>query len=64
MGNTILRPRGWLIPALGLTQIVAWGSMFYAYGVLARLALAAAALELEQTADLPLEAPRSAASTG
>jgi len=34
MGNTILRPRGWLIPALGLTQIVAWGSMFYAYGVL------------------------------
>jgi len=34
MGNTSLRPRGWLIPALGLTQIVAWGSMFYAYGVL------------------------------
>jgi glutamate--cysteine ligase len=28
---------------------------FYAYGVLARLALAAAALELEQTANLPAE---------
>ena len=26
--------RSWLIPALGLTQIVGWGSMFYAYGVL------------------------------
>ena len=24
----------WLIPSLGLTQIVGWGSMFYAYGVL------------------------------
>jgi MFS family permease len=24
----------WLIPALGLTQIVGWGSLFYAYGVL------------------------------
>lgn len=34
MGSTIPRPRGWLIPSLGLTQIVAWGSMFYAYGVL------------------------------
>jgi predicted MFS family arabinose efflux permease len=34
MDNTIPRSRGWLIPSLGLTQIVAWGSMFYAYGVL------------------------------
>ncbi|KGU71278.1 MFS transporter [Burkholderia pseudomallei] len=28
------RPRAWLTPSLGLTQIVGWGSMFYAYGVL------------------------------
>lgn len=34
MVNTVPQPRGWLIPSLGLTQIVAWGSMFYAYGVL------------------------------
>ena len=33
---------------------------FYAYGVLARLALAAAALELEQTAEQPVDAPRAA----
>lgn len=26
--------RSWLIPSLGLTQIIGWGSMFYAYGVL------------------------------
>lgn len=26
--------RRWLIPSLGLTQIIGWGSMFYAYGVL------------------------------
>jgi glutamate--cysteine ligase len=32
---------------------------FYAYGVLARLALAAAALELEQTAEQPVDAPRT-----
>ncbi|MES2208491.1 MAG: MFS transporter [Pseudomonadota bacterium] len=24
----------WLVPALGLTQIISWGSMFYAYSVL------------------------------
>jgi predicted MFS family arabinose efflux permease len=34
MDDTVPRPRRWLIPSLGLTQIVAWGSMFYAYGVL------------------------------
>lgn len=34
MGHTTSPRRGWLIPALGLTQIVAWGSMFYAYGAL------------------------------
>ncbi|HEX7647173.1 MAG TPA: MFS transporter [Noviherbaspirillum sp.] len=28
------RTRSWLIPSLGLTQIIGWGSMFYAYGVL------------------------------
>ena len=28
------RPHAWLTPSLGLTQIVGWGSMFYAYGVL------------------------------
>jgi MFS family permease len=28
------RPHGGLIPSLGLTQIVGWGSMFYAYGIL------------------------------
>jgi glutamate--cysteine ligase len=33
---------------------------FYAYGVLARLALAAAALELEQTAEQPAEPQRAA----
>ncbi|USS44324.1 MFS transporter [Burkholderia glumae] len=27
-------PHAWLTPSLGLTQIVGWGSMFYAYGVL------------------------------
>ncbi len=34
---------------------------FYAYGVLARLALAAAALELEQTAEQPASSPQTAA---
>ncbi len=34
---------------------------FYAYGVLARLALAAAALELEQTAEQPASPPQTAA---
>jgi len=33
MDITIDKP-AWLIPSLGLTQIVGWGSMFYAYGVL------------------------------
>jgi glutamate--cysteine ligase len=33
---------------------------FYAYGVLARLALAAAALELEQTAEQPADFQRAA----
>lgn len=28
------RKPSWLIPSLGVTQIVGWGSMFYAYGVL------------------------------
>ncbi|GAI21763.1 unnamed protein product, partial [marine sediment metagenome] len=28
------RRPSWLIPSLGLTQIVGWGSMFYAYGIL------------------------------
>lgn len=28
------RKSTWLIPSLGLTQIVGWGSMFYAYGIL------------------------------
>lgn len=32
--NTTERKPTWLIPLLGLTQIVGWGSMFYAYGVL------------------------------
>lgn len=32
--NTPERKPSWLIPTLGLTQIVGWGSMFYAYGVL------------------------------
>ncbi|WP_076591784.1 MFS transporter [Herminiimonas arsenitoxidans] len=32
--DTATAKRSWLIPALGLTQIVGWGSMFYAYGVL------------------------------
>jgi len=34
MHDTLGCPGRWLIPSLGLTQIVAWGSMFYAYGVL------------------------------
>lgn len=34
MHDNTARPSVWLIPSLGLTQIVAWGSMFYAYGVL------------------------------
>ncbi|MEK6355296.1 MAG: MFS transporter [Burkholderia cenocepacia] len=34
MSNTTPRPRAWLTPSLGLTQIIGWGSMFYAYGVL------------------------------
>ncbi|HCL3404744.1 TPA: MFS transporter [Pseudomonas aeruginosa] len=29
-----VRSNYWLIPSLGLTQIVGWGSMFYAYGLL------------------------------
>ncbi|WP_284079349.1 MFS transporter [Herbaspirillum aquaticum] len=33
MDATARKP-AWLIPSLGLTQIVGWGSMFYAYGVL------------------------------
>ncbi len=32
--DTSVRKPTWLIPSLGLTQIVGWGSMFYAYGVL------------------------------
>ncbi|WP_050470505.1 MFS transporter [Herbaspirillum chlorophenolicum] len=32
--DTAARKPAWLIPSLGLTQIVGWGSMFYAYGVL------------------------------
>lgn len=32
--DTTVRKPAWLIPSLGLTQIVGWGSMFYAYGVL------------------------------
>lgn len=32
--DTSPRKPAWLIPSLGLTQIVGWGSMFYAYGVL------------------------------
>ncbi|WP_034303637.1 MFS transporter [Herbaspirillum sp. RV1423] len=32
--DTSARKPAWLIPSLGLTQIVGWGSMFYAYGVL------------------------------
>jgi len=32
--DTAVRKSAWLIPSLGLTQIVGWGSMFYAYGVL------------------------------
>jgi len=32
--NTVAHKPAWLIPSLGLTQIVGWGSMFYAYGVL------------------------------
>ncbi len=32
--NTPERKPTWLLPLLGLTQIVGWGSMFYAYGVL------------------------------
>ncbi len=32
--DTSVRKLTWLIPSLGLTQIVGWGSMFYAYGVL------------------------------
>lgn len=32
--HTAARQPAWLIPSLGLTQIVGWGSMFYAYGVL------------------------------
>lgn len=33
MNTADLKPN-WLIPTLGLTQIIGWGSMFYAYGVL------------------------------
>ncbi|WP_333980270.1 MFS transporter [Burkholderia orbicola] len=34
MSNAKPPPRAWLTPSLGLTQIIGWGSMFYAYGVL------------------------------
>ncbi|AJX97328.1 MFS transporter [Burkholderia pseudomallei] len=34
MSTDTPRPHAWLTPSLGLTQIIGWGSMFYAYGVL------------------------------
>ncbi|MES2025247.1 MAG: MFS transporter [Pseudomonadota bacterium] len=32
--STSYLKQNWLIPSLGLTQIIGWGSMFYVYGVL------------------------------